>query len=395
MGIYSHSKLSCFEQCRYLYKLKYIDKVEIEIPTTIEAFMGALVHRVLEKLYRDLMYQKLNSKEELINYYNMLWDKEWTDSILIVNKNYTQNNYRAMGERYISDYYSTYFPFDQSKTIALETKSVIRLNNKHSYHVRIDRLSEQKKGVYEIRDYKTNSRLPPQAVLDEDRQLAMYSIWVKNTFKDARQVKLIWHFLAFNKEMVSERTDEELAELKNQVLELIDKIESCTSFPTNVSTLCKWCIYRQICPEFRHEYELQQKNVEDFKKDSGVVLVDKFSELKAKEAELKKDLLLLRERLIEFASQKNLNRIYGSNTAVSIKKDKRLKFLPKNKRAALERFIKQNGLWEKYSTLDTSLLSKDIISGRISDKILWGVKSFYKEEDSIVVRIIKKADDES
>ncbi len=37
MAVYSHSKLSMFEQCRYKYKhkLQYIDKVEVDVPTII------------------------------------------------------------------------------------------------------------------------------------------------------------------------------------------------------------------------------------------------------------------------------------------------------------------------------------------------------------------------
>ena len=61
-------------------------------------------------------------------------------------------------------------------------------------------------GIYEVHDYKTNNSLPKQQKLDEDRQLAMYSLWVKLNFKDCKKVRLVWHFLAFDKEMDSFRT---------------------------------------------------------------------------------------------------------------------------------------------------------------------------------------------
>jgi putative RecB family exonuclease len=54
MTVYSHSRLSCFEQCPQKFKLQYIDKVETEVEESIEA---------LEKLYRDLQYQKTDSLE--------------------------------------------------------------------------------------------------------------------------------------------------------------------------------------------------------------------------------------------------------------------------------------------------------------------------------------------
>ena len=76
MACYSHSRVSTFENCPYQYKLKYIDKIKVDIPTTIECFMGDLVHRSLEKLYKDRQFQKETSKKELIKFYNELWKKD-------------------------------------------------------------------------------------------------------------------------------------------------------------------------------------------------------------------------------------------------------------------------------------------------------------------------------
>jgi len=85
MATYSNSKLSTYESCPYQYKLRYIDKIEVEVPTTIEMFLGDLVHRTMEKLYTDLKYQKMNSKEDLLVFYNDMWKSEpvpfvWTES---------------------------------------------------------------------------------------------------------------------------------------------------------------------------------------------------------------------------------------------------------------------------------------------------------------------------
>ena len=74
MTVYSHSRLSTFEQCPYKYKLQYIDKIEPEVAQSIEAFLGSCVHEVLEKLYKDLMFEKKNSLEDLIDYLHVVWD---------------------------------------------------------------------------------------------------------------------------------------------------------------------------------------------------------------------------------------------------------------------------------------------------------------------------------
>lgn len=129
MPIYSHSKLSTFEQCPYKYKLHYIDKVETDVEQSIEAFLGSRAHDTLEKLYKDLDYQKKNTLEELLSYLNEQWKKNWTESIVIVKEEYNQENYRKMAEKYVTDYYKRYAPFNQGKTISIEDRILIKLDN--------------------------------------------------------------------------------------------------------------------------------------------------------------------------------------------------------------------------------------------------------------------------
>lgn len=250
MTNYSHSKISTFEQCRYKYKLQYIDKVKVDIPTSIEAFMGSMVHDALEKLYSELLLGNLMSKMDVIKYYLEIWQKNWDDNILIVRTEFTPDHYRNRGTIFIFDYYDKYKPFNQDEVLGLETSDYLILDENTKYSVRIDRFTKDKNGNYYVRDYKTNARLKTQDEADADRQLAMYSLWVKEHFKDYKSIKLVWHMLAFNKEVISMRTDTQLEYLKSEVLDKIRKIEKTTTFPTNKSALCKWCVFRELCPEF-------------------------------------------------------------------------------------------------------------------------------------------------
>ena len=75
MTIYSHSKLSCYEQCPRKYKFRYIDKIKKEIEESIECFLGKRVHKTLKKLYQDLMYQNGNTLEELLFFLHNEWTK--------------------------------------------------------------------------------------------------------------------------------------------------------------------------------------------------------------------------------------------------------------------------------------------------------------------------------
>ena len=119
MPTYSHSQLSTYENCPYQYKLSYIQKIKIDTEG-IEAFMGSRVHDVLEKLYRDLKMTKLNTLEELIDFYHQCWEKNWSETVQIIRKEYSAGDYRSLGEKCITDYYKHYYPFDQGRTLGLE-----------------------------------------------------------------------------------------------------------------------------------------------------------------------------------------------------------------------------------------------------------------------------------
>ncbi|MBU0460286.1 MAG: PD-(D/E)XK nuclease family protein [Nanoarchaeota archaeon] len=369
MTTYSHSRLGTFQQCKYKYKLQYVDKIKVDIPDTVETFMGKLVHETLEKLYKDLKYQKLNAKKELLNFFEMLWDERWSDNIVIV-KDYSQENYKEMGKKFISDYYDHYKPFNHLTTIGLETEDRMKLENENQYHIRIDRLACDKEGNYYVCDYKTNNKLKAQEELDEDRQLAMYSLWVKNNFKDCKNVKLVWYFLAFDKEMISERSEEQLQELKIETEELIKEIEVCDDFPTTVTALCDWCKFKSMCPAWKHEIELEEKTPEEFKDDDGVRLVDELTSFEDQKKEAVKKIEEIKEQLIQFAKQKDVEVVWGTDKKASVKPFEKIDY-PKD-----EEFIellKQKGVYDDLVTLNYSKLAskvkKNLIDKEILDKI--------------------------
>ena len=388
MTVYSHSRLSCFEQCPCKYKLAYIDKVETEIEESIEAFLGSCVHEVLEKLYYDLKYQKVNSLDDLISYLHEIWNKNWDDSIVIVKEEYGPDNYLKMGEKYISDYYNRYHPFNQGKTIALEDRILINLDDEGNYQLQgfIDRLTEVDDGFYEIHDYKTNSRLPLNDYIRSDRQLALYMIGVKNNYPDVKNVRLIWHFLAFDKEIDSTRTDEELENLKKDTINLIDRIEREKKFDANPSFLCDWCEFKSICRQWSHLYVIREKPENEYLGDPGVKLVNRYAELKQKQKQVNLDLYAeidkLEEAIIDFAEKEGVDVVFGSKNKVRIKESEQSKFPNKHskERERLEQVLKEHGKWEEVMQLDTAALNKIIQEKQWDSKLLDVLSEYVKLE---------------
>ncbi len=368
MATYSHSKVSTFENCPYQYKLKYIDRVEVDMQTTIEAFMGDIVHRTLEKLYKDKKFRKLVSKATLLKFYKDTWEKEYSDDILIVKKELKADNYKKMGMKFVEDYYNRMKPFDQLTILGLETQDRMTLPNGDQWHVRIDKLACDSEGNYFVCDYKTNSRMKDQEEADLDRQLALYSVWVKDKFTDVKSVKLVWHMLAFDKDAVSERSEEQLEKLQENVVDLINQIKKAEeekNFPTNITGLCNYCVYKSMCPSFKHQVEIEEKPIKEFKDDEGVQFVDEFSEIKNKLKGLQDKQDELKKNLVEFAKQKGVDIVYGSNMKCSVKEFDKLVMPEGEDKDKFIQLMKDKGIYEDcsmicYPRLQSKVLKDDI-----------------------------------
>ncbi|MEM0231266.1 MAG: PD-(D/E)XK nuclease family protein [Candidatus Woesearchaeota archaeon] len=394
MKVFSHSRIQSYEQCPLKFKFAYIDNVETEISESIESFLGSRVHEALEKLYRDLMFEKLDSVEEILQFYNEEWKKNWNDGIVIVRENegYSAENYRKMGERFLRDYYKRYYPFNHSRTIALETEEKVALDDEHYIHIRIDRLAIAPDGTYEIHDYKTSSSIKTQEELDKDRQLAIYAYGVKKMFPDAKKVSLVWHYLAFDKEMRSERTDEQLEKLRDEVLSIIREIESEDKFEPKMSALCDWCEFRPVCPNFKHLYELEKKEPEEFLDDEGVKLVNEYAAISERIEELSERAEELKEKIKRFAIQKNVNFVYGSEVKALVKVYSRLNFPGRDnpKRKELFELLKKVGLWEQIAEPNFYELSKLLNSGEIHPEIKGLIEKYVEKCDTVFLRLMKK-----
>lgn len=252
MVIYSYSRLSTFEQCPLKFRFQYIDKLEPEIKETIEGFLGHKVHETLQWIYEQVATGRILKLDEILENFITSWNKDFNKEIKIVKEELEAEHYFNQGIKFLIDYFLKYSPF-QDNTIATEKKVMINLDKEGKYQLQgyIDRLVHHKDtNVFEIHDYKTNGFLKTQEELDKDRQLAIYAIAVKQLFEEVNDIDLVWHFLAFNEKRVSKRTDEQLEELKQEVIRLIDKIESTKDFNPNPSVLCRWCEFRGHCPLF-------------------------------------------------------------------------------------------------------------------------------------------------
>lgn len=388
MRTYSPTQISTFETCPRKYRFRYIEKVDTGVET-IEAFMGKRVHEVLERLYRDLTLSRLNTLEELLHFYEERWRSLWHDGITIVRDRYREEDYFETGRRCIKDYYRRYYPFNQDRTIGLELRVKIPLRDgdpRYSMVGIIDRLSYAGQGVYEIHDYKTSTTLPDMAGIDQDRQLPLYQLAVEAMWRDVEEVRLVWHYLTFDKEIRASRTREDLRALKEEVIGIIDMIEEEEEFEPVENPTCNWCEYRSLCPLWKHLYKVE--GIErGYGEEEGASLVNRYALLREKLHEIEREMRTLEEALLDYARKEGVETIFGEGYKVRVKIDRVWKFPAKGKdpegRKRLEEWIKGIGRWEEVSYLNATILDKVIKERRWSEEELEALKRFASLEERI------------
>jgi len=397
MPIYSHSQLSMYEECPLKYKLRYRDKIKRDIEG-VEGFLGTMVHETLKKCYDNVRFTRVNTLGDLLAYYNKIWQENWHESILIMKQDLTQEDYRALGEKMVKIYYERYSPFDSDITISTEMGLNFALDDEKKYRMTgyIDRLSRTQDDVYEIHDYKTSSHLPGQEDADSDRQLGLYHIGIQKKWPQIGNIRLIWHYLAFDTELVSYRTPEAILNLVQDAKSLIDEIELARDFPPRESSLCDWCEYPDLCPLRKHFVKVEALPANEYLNEPGVVLVNKYVTLRDEEARIKGEMQEVREAILDYARREEVELIKGSDYRARVKFDEKLKFPGKNdaERQELDKAIKEAGKWTEVSQLDTVSLTHVIENDLWSKELIEQVMKYGRIEEASSVTVSKLKDEE-
>jgi putative RecB family exonuclease len=393
---YSYSKIDSFNQCRLKFKYRYIDNLMTEIET-IEAFMGSRVHEVLKEFYDFIKNKVLKPKEWLVSRYDDLWNKNYKDSIKIVKKDFSAEDYCEKGKKCLLDYYEEYEPFDQTKIV--KTEEPIRFTLTHNgeeypFFGILDRLDwNDEEKIFEIHDYKTSATLVTQENADADLQLPLYQLAIMSKWPEAKKARLIWHFLLFNKQIESFRTKEQLKELQEIVVNKITEIEVCKEFPPFKSALCDWCDFQEICPVWKHPKKMERMDINEYKKDPGVKLVSKYAELEEEKTELKKRIFDIEEEqakigeaAIELAEKDNLQVIDGPDKQlfVTIKDERRAPTRGENpeKWENLRSALIIENRYQEVSTVNNNMLNMRMKG--------WPQEFIDKIKDFLIIKVTKR-----
>ena len=343
---------------------------------SIESFMGRMVHDALEWLYNLARDSNIASKESLLNKYDQLWIDNWQDDIRVIKKDLTAENFKQTGGNCLEMYYDSYHPFDQAITIGLEERMMIDLPEGKKMQGYIDRLDKLGDGHLAVHDYKTSNRVPPQATADQDRQLGLYALAVHQRYPEVEKIDLVWHYVRFDEEVRSTRTQAQLDKMIDTTVSLIKDVEAATDrkdFPTKTSMLCDWCEFKAQCPEYSHQFasksDMPTLDTANMTAAQAAETVDKLVDLKAKKKDMAADMdamiATLEDKLINYSKESGHKAVFGKDHKASFRESEGMKIPDKKdlRRYELESTLREMGLWDDLQEMSAYRLKSKIKSG--------------------------------
>ena len=406
---FSPSKLSVYQNCPRRYQYRYVDKISRRRKTP-ETVVGVAVHSAFEELYALVSGGRTPALAEVLETYERGFAAEWDDSVVEKDARFSADDWRKVGRDCVQLYYEGHHPFSQDRTVAVEKRVGFPIEvDGHEYRIEgfVDRLALAPDGAFEIVDYKTAKSLPNQEHADSDWQLALYELAVRREWPDTKEVRLKWHYVRHGKTLVSVRDEAARARLLSDAAALISRIKHDHEFKTNRGTLCDWCEYRDLCPEFADEVRVAALPPAERAKDDGVRLVARYAEIEERRKRLKDELKAVEaERdkaegdIADWAEEAGVAVVAGERAlaAVTVKDEVHLptKTADAVRHGELEAEARKTPLWEEVARLDGHALLDGLKARRWTGELLAMAESlvarYGHRTRKRIVRLKRRAD---
>jgi RecB family exonuclease len=338
----SYSSINTYETCPAKYRFQY----EERLPTASSPALtfGDVLHRALFR-FHDRPVPVAPSLEDLHGFL----DDEWSD-----------DGYRDPGEESLYKDHARQVLADYHRENAGQFRIPAALEYRFTIEVEgvllsgvIDRMDRIPGGGYEIIDYKTGRRLPPQARIDQDLQLSVYHLAAKEIW-GIEPEKLTLYFLLPGQRMTTTRTAADADTLRRRIATVAERI-AAGKFEPRQNPLCDWCEFQARCPLFRHKYDRAGGDPAP----NMSAIVDEWIELKRRDWETYRRLEDLKALINSFCEEHGYQRLFGSDGAAI---DRRAQHVTAPDADRIRRILEPFGLWERVQTVDPKRLSELIES---------------------------------
>jgi DNA helicase II / ATP-dependent DNA helicase PcrA len=232
----SASAVETYETCPLQFKFEREWKLSRDLHAAVQ--YGAAMHRVLRTYYDSIRLNRKKTDEELLQ---LLSDDLTSCGI---EDDYQRELYLRQGLQQMKDFLAASDTSPAPEVLHTEEWFDVQIAGT-KLTGRIDRIDRAPDGGVNIIDYKTG-KARSQEDADESLQLSIYAIAAREKW-GYRVADLAFHNLEGNVLVVSKRTEFQLEEAREQVLNVARKIAE-ENFEPKMGFHCSYCAFRGLCP---------------------------------------------------------------------------------------------------------------------------------------------------
>jgi putative RecB family exonuclease len=339
----SYSSINTYETCPAKFKFQYEDGLP-SAPSAALSF-GDSLHQALHRFHS----RPVPVAPELPELLEML-DAVWVPGGY--RDESEERTYHDHGRQVLAQYHRENADAYRIPA-ALEHRFTIEVEGVSLSGV-IDRMDRIPGGGYEIIDYKTNRRLPPQQRIDGDLQLSIYHLAAREVW-GIEPERLTLYYLLPGQRMSTTRTARDVDDLRRRIGTVAERV-AAGKFEPRQNPLCDWCEFQHLCPLFRHRVEKQQGDPAP----RMTAIVDEWISLKRRGRETYRRIDELAGPINAFAEEHGYRRLFGTDGAAV---DRRPQHVTEPDDAQLRRILEPLGLWERVLSVDPRKIN-DLIESR-------------------------------
>ena len=341
----SYSSINTYETCPAKFKFQYEDRVPQGGSPALS--FGDSLHRALHR-FHDRPVPVSPSLAELHEMLELSWV---SDGFADASE---EQMYRDHGRQVLAQYHRETVDAYRIPA-ALEFRFTIEVEGVQLSGV-IDRMDRLPGGGYEIIDYKTNRRLPPQSRIDADLQLSVYHLAAHEVW-GIEPERLTLYYLLPGQRMTTTRTAADIDELRRRIAIVAERVEA-GKFEPRPNPLCDWCDYQALCPVFRHRSEKEQGDPAPRMTE----VVDEWISLKRTAREVYRRFDELNPLINAFADEHGYRRLFGTDGAAI---DRRPQHVTAPIEDRVRAILEPLGLWDQVLSVDPAKLNALIESRKL------------------------------
>jgi len=326
------------------YKLQYVDRLKRKEKWYFS--FGTTMHECAEQFFK-VKAPPCPSLEELLQIYEQKWIPDGYESPEEAVR------YKEYGKDILKKFWEIHAPGFRLP-VAAEFQFYLDVAG-FKVMGYIDRVDKLESGGLEITDYKTNQELFTADYVDNNLQLTIYQMAAEQAWRLPVEKLSLYHLRTNTPCYTMPRGKTQIEEAKRLVIDTAEKIQR-GEFPATENQYCP-CDFPQYCPYYRHQYSLNTPQKESQAMLPGMAAAaaaERYASLQEQIKELEAQLNEVKQVIIKYCQEQELNRVFGSGHQVTYKLVEKSGYNAEDVRTILE----PAGLWSRVLSLDQALLKQ-------------------------------------